>query len=87
MSAKSAIKTVASEGQLFRWVAILTGSKNALKGVGFFLGGVLLTTIGFNLAVVGSDRIDHARLFAESAEQGGTDEGMASAIFRFHGFT
>ena len=60
MSAKSAIKTVVpetpedhskGEGQLFKWVAILTGSKNALKGVGFFLGGVLLTTIGFNLAV------------------------------------
>ena len=51
MSAKSAIKTVASEGQLFRWVAILTGSKNALKGVGFFLGGVLLTVLGFNQAV------------------------------------
>ena len=32
---------------LFRWVAILTGSKNALKGVGFFLGGVLLTVVGF----------------------------------------
>jgi len=39
------------EQQLFRWVAILTGSKNALKGVGFFLGGVLLTTIGFNAAL------------------------------------
>ena len=60
MSAKSAIKTVLTatpddpqqgEQQLFRWVAILTGSKNALKGVGFFLGGVLLTTLGFNLAV------------------------------------
>ena len=60
MSAKSAIKTVVAEtpedpsqgeGQLFRWVAILTGSKNALKGVGFFLGGLLLTTIGFNAAV------------------------------------
>jgi MFS family permease len=60
MSAKSAIKTVVpetpddqqqGEQQLFRWVAILTGSKNALKGVGFFLGGVLLTTIGFNTAV------------------------------------
>ena len=51
MSAKSAIKSVASEGQLFRWVAILTGSKNALKGVGFFLGGVLLTVLGFNQAV------------------------------------
>jgi hypothetical protein len=60
MSAKSAIKTVVpetpdnqerGEQQLFRWVAILTGSKNALKGVGFFLGGLLLTTIGFNAAV------------------------------------
>ena len=60
MSAKSAIKTVVpetpndqqqGEQQLFCWVAILTGSKNALKGVGFFLGGVLLATIGFNAAV------------------------------------
>ena len=39
------------ENRLFQWVAILTGSKNALKGVGFFLGGLLLTTIGFNAAV------------------------------------
>jgi len=55
MSAKSAIKTVVKSNdgdqQLFRWVAILTGSKNALKGVGFFLGGVLLTTLGFNASV------------------------------------
>jgi hypothetical protein len=60
MSAKSAIRTVVPEtpddldrggNQLFRWVALLTGSKNALKGVGFFLGGVLLTGIGFNAAV------------------------------------
>lgn len=60
MSAKSAIKTVVPETpddtergdhQLFRWVAILTGSKNALKGVGFFLGGVLLTAFSFNQAV------------------------------------
>ena len=60
MSAKSAIKTVVPETpddeqrgqkQLFKWVAILTGSKNALKGVGFFLGGVLLTAFGFNQAV------------------------------------
>ena len=55
MSAKSAIKTIVKgndgDQQLFRWVAILTGSKNALKGVGFFLGGVLLTTLGFNASV------------------------------------
>ncbi len=50
MSAKSAIKVLIpeeAEGALFKWVAILTGSKNALKGVGFFLGGVLLTWLGF----------------------------------------
>ena len=55
MSAKSAIKTVVKgndgDQQLFRWVALLTGSKNALKGVGFFLGGVLLTTLGFNASM------------------------------------
>ena len=51
MSSKSAVKFVAGEGSLFRWVAALTGLKNALKGVGFFLGGVLLTLFGFNAAV------------------------------------
>jgi MFS family permease len=55
MSSKSAIKLVVPEdasGQLYRWVALLTGSKNALKGVGFFLGGLLLTTVGFRSAVL-----------------------------------
>lgn len=50
MSSKSAIKFVVAEsaqGKLFKWVSILTGSKNALKGAGFFLGGFLLTTLGF----------------------------------------
>jgi hypothetical protein len=62
MSAKSAIKSVVAsvqmpslsggktsqvEHQLFQWVAILTGSKNALKGLGFFAGGLLLATVGF----------------------------------------
>jgi len=60
MSAKSAVKTVVPETndgndtgqkQLFKWVAILTGSKNALKGVGFFLGGLLYKLFGFNNAV------------------------------------
>ena len=48
-ASKSAIKVVKTdEGEgLFRWVAWFTGSKNAMKGVGFFLGGVMLTTIGF----------------------------------------
>jgi len=50
MSAKSAIKVLVPEGNdssLFRWVAILTGSKNALKGLGFLVGGVLLSWLGF----------------------------------------
>ena len=50
MSSKSAIKMVVppnASGALFKWVAILTGSKNALKGVGFFMGGALLTAVGF----------------------------------------
>jgi predicted MFS family arabinose efflux permease len=55
MSSKSAVKLVApadAPEALFRWVAVLTGSKNALKGVGFFLGGLLLTVIGFRPALV-----------------------------------
>jgi MFS family permease len=55
MSAKSAIKMLVAAGQegtLFKWVAILTGSKNALKGLGFFLGGLLLTLLSFKGAVL-----------------------------------
>jgi hypothetical protein len=53
MSSKSAVKLVAgeNEGRLYRWVSLLTGSKNALKGVGFFLGGLLLSLIGFQASV------------------------------------
>lgn len=53
MSSKSAVKFVAGdgEGSLFRLVAILTGSKNALKGVGFFIGAALLSWIGFDAAL------------------------------------
>ncbi len=40
------------QSSLYRWVAILTGSKNALKGVGFFLGGLLLTLFGFQAAAL-----------------------------------
>ncbi|MDT0602314.1 organoarsenical effux MFS transporter ArsJ [Thalassotalea castellviae] len=63
MSAKSSIKLLVpdnekggdknhSESKLYQWVALLTGSKNALKGVGFFLGGLLLTLYGFKGAVL-----------------------------------
>ncbi len=55
MSSKSAVKLLAptSDGGLFRWVALLTGSKNAVKGVGFLLGAGLLATVGFVWAVLG----------------------------------
>ncbi|WP_053180526.1 organoarsenical effux MFS transporter ArsJ [Pseudomonas kilonensis] len=55
MSAKSSIKLLVPDGQqgkLYQWVAILTGSKNALKGVGFFLGGALLALLGFKGALL-----------------------------------
>lgn len=55
MSAKSSIKVLVPKGesgQLYQWVALLTGSKNALKGIGFFLGGLLLTTVGFHQAIL-----------------------------------
>ena len=55
MSSKSAVKLVVPEdapATLFRWVSILTGSKNALKGVGFFIGGLLLTLVGFQPALM-----------------------------------
>ena len=55
MSSKSAVKLVVpadAPAALFRWVAILTGSKNALKGVGFFLGGLLLTVVGFRASLL-----------------------------------
>ena len=53
MSSKSAVKLLVPTegGGLFRWVAILTGSKNAVKGVGFLLGAALLATLGFVTAV------------------------------------
>ncbi|WP_394175055.1 organoarsenical effux MFS transporter ArsJ [Thalassotalea litorea] len=55
MSAKSSVKHLVSEqqqGRLYQWVAILTGSKNTLKGVGFFLGAILLSILGFQYAMV-----------------------------------
>jgi MFS family permease len=56
-ASKSAIKVTADQvknqqaGQLFKWVAWFTGSKNAMKGVGFFLGGLLLETLGFKVSL------------------------------------
>jgi Major Facilitator Superfamily len=60
MSAKSAIKLLVPGGEddgggsrLYRWIALLTGSKNALKGLGFFLGAALLSTVGFRGSLIG----------------------------------
>src|SRR6202521_1340923 len=52
-ASKSAINATADQGsgQLFRWVAWFTGSKNATKGIGFFLGGFLLQVVGFTYAL------------------------------------
>jgi len=55
MSSKSAVKLLVADGDagaLYRWVAVLTGSKNALKGVGFFVGGLLLATVGFRAGML-----------------------------------
>ena len=55
LSAKSAVKVLVPKGDesgLFKWVAVLTGSKNALKGAGFFVGGFLLSALGFGGALM-----------------------------------
>ena len=62
MSAKASVKLMLpsqqkgqsnhADKQLFKWVAILTGSKNSLKGAGFFIGAALLSTIGFRSALI-----------------------------------
>ena len=54
MSAKSAVKILAPQDDsiLFKWVAVLTGSKNAVKGLGFLLGAALLAWFGMQTAVL-----------------------------------
>ena len=66
MSSKSAVKVLApaADGGLFRWVAALTGSKNAVKGLGFFLGAALLAFAGFQAAVWGMAAVLAAILVA-----------------------
>ena len=55
MSAKASVKTLLPQGKndstLFKWIAVLTGSKNALKGAGFFLGALLLEAFEFRGAL------------------------------------
>lgn len=66
MSSKSAVKILAptESAGLFRWVATLTGSKNAVKGLGFLLGAALLATIGFVWAVLAMAAVLSAILLA-----------------------
>lgn len=85
MSSKSAVKLLAptDEGGLFRWVALLTGSKNAVKGVGFFLGAVMLGAVGFVPAVLGMAAILGAVLLAVMVLMpSGLPTGIKGAKFR-----
>ena len=86
MSSKSAVKLVVpagSESSLYGWVAILTGSKNALKGVGFFLGGLLLTVVGFQTGMlVMAAIVASALLAAALLMRGGLGTTDATARFR-----
>ncbi len=89
MSSKSAVKLVVpvgpegSEAALYRWVSILTGSKNALKGVGFFLGGLLLTVTGFQTAMlILAGMVATALIATASLMRGGLGTTDAKARFR-----
>jgi hypothetical protein len=85
MSAKSAVKLLAPEGEkgaLFRWAALLTGSKNAVKGVGFLLGAGLLAAVGFEAAVLGMAGVLAAVLAAVAlATPRGLPRGRRAAKF------
>ena len=84
-TSKSAVKLLApaAEGALFRWVALLTGSKNAVKGVGFLLGAGLLATAGFEAAVLGMAAALAAVLVAVAALMpSGLPVGRRGAKFR-----
>jgi hypothetical protein len=85
MSSKSAVKLVAGdgEGRLYRWVALLTGSKNALKGVGFFVGSLLLSWLGFQASVwIIAAVVGLALTVAASMLRGGL--GEANKKTKFH---
>jgi len=85
MSSKSAVKLLAPEneqGALFRWVAVLTGSKNAVKGLGFLVGAALLGLFGFTASVLGMAALLAAILVAVVAYMPpGLPRGKKSAKF------
>ena len=88
MSSKSAVKLLApdGEGALFRWVAALTGSKNAVKGLGFFLGAALLAVSGFRAAVWGMAGVLGAILLAVVLFLPAGLPGRAKAAERWSGW-
>lgn len=84
MSSKSAVKILAPEGDgaLFRWVAVLTGSKNAVKGAGFLLGAALLGLFGFTTSVFAMAAVLAVILVAVAAFMpGGLPQGRKGAKF------
>jgi len=86
MSAKSAVKFLApgeDKGALFRWVALLTGSKNAVKGAGFFLGALALGLAGFEVSVIAMAAMLAAILVAVAVLMpAGLPRGRKDAKFR-----
>jgi hypothetical protein len=85
MSSKSAVKVLVpgdAQGQLFKWVARLTGSKNAVKGLGFLLGAGLLALAGFNAALLGMAALLAVILAAVAvAMPGGLPKGKKGVPF------
>ena len=92
-ASKSAIKATSAEGagQLFKWVAYFTGSKNAMKGIGFFVGGLLLDVAGVQAGAVadgGADRrhfVAGLAVPAAPARQGEVVEDHARAFRKSRG--
>ncbi len=87
MSSKSAVKLLApsEDGGLFRWVALLTGSKNAVKGLGFLLGASLLAVFGFDaslwaMAVVLAIIFAAVALFMPTGLPGGVKGAKFSSV-------
>ncbi len=92
-ASKSAIKATSTEGsgQLFRWVAWFTGSKNAMKGIGFFVGGLLLDVAGFQVglwlmaALLGVIFVAGLALASDRARQGQVFEERARTVRQIAG--
>ena len=85
MSSKSAVKLVVPDdapGALYKWVAILTGSKNALKGVGFFLGALGLSVVGFRTSLALLAALVGSALVAVLTMHGELGRPDAKAKFR-----